>query len=45
VVAVSFWVTPARLDDEMAATPEIFTPWFQMEWERVRDAYSSKLGL
>jgi isopentenyl-diphosphate delta-isomerase len=39
------WVTPARLDDEMAATPEIFTPWFQMEWERVRDAYSSKLGL
>jgi isopentenyl-diphosphate delta-isomerase len=39
------WVTPAQLDDEMAATPEIFTPWFQMEWERVRDTYGSKLGL
>ena len=39
------WITPALLDDEMATTPEIFTPWFQMEWERVRDAYSSRLGL
>jgi len=39
------WVTPARLDDEMVATPEIFTPWFQMEWQRVREADLSSLEL
>jgi len=39
------WVAPAQLDEEMEARPEIFTPWFQMEWQRVRGAYSSKLGL
>ena len=39
------WVTPARLDDEMDATPEIFTPWFQMEWQRVREADLSVLEL
>jgi isopentenyl-diphosphate delta-isomerase len=39
------WVMPTNLDGEMNTTPEIFTPWFQMEWERVRDVYRSKLGL
>jgi isopentenyl-diphosphate delta-isomerase len=36
---------PATLDDEMDATPEIFTPWFQMEWARVREVYRFELGL
>ena len=39
------WVSPAKLDDEMGTTPEAFTPWFQMEWERVRDVYRLKLGI
>ena len=39
------WVTPARLDNEIVATPEIFTPWFQMEWQRVREADLSSLEL
>ena len=39
------WVTPARLDEEMSATPEIFTPWFQQEWQRVREADLSALAL
>jgi isopentenyl-diphosphate delta-isomerase len=39
------WVAPAKLDVEMNATPEIFTPWFRMEWERVREAYRSELVL
>jgi hypothetical protein len=29
----------------MDATPEIFTPWFQMEWARVREVYRFELGL
>jgi isopentenyl-diphosphate delta-isomerase len=39
------WIAPATLDDEMDATPEIFTPWFQMEWARVREVYRFELGL
>jgi len=39
------WLTPSQLDDEMESAPESFTPWFQMEWERVREAYHSTLGL
>jgi isopentenyl-diphosphate delta-isomerase len=39
------WVTPARLDEEMGATPDIFTPWFQMEWQRVRETDLSALAL
>ncbi len=39
------WVTVERLDDELRAKPSAFTPWFQMEWPRVRDAFRSVLGL
>ncbi|MCW8985545.1 MAG: isopentenyl-diphosphate Delta-isomerase [Thermoanaerobaculales bacterium] len=39
------WVTPAGLDEEMSATPEVFTPWFQKEWQRVREADISALAL
>ncbi len=36
---VSQWryIDPAKLDEEMAETPDRFTPWFKMEWERLRD--------
>jgi isopentenyl-diphosphate delta-isomerase len=39
------WVTVEQLDDELRATPDAFTPWFKMEWPRVRDAFRSALGL
>ena len=39
------WIDPGRLDQELQAAPESFTPWFQMEWPRVRDAYLPALGL
>ncbi|HQP43307.1 MAG TPA: isopentenyl-diphosphate Delta-isomerase [Thermoanaerobaculales bacterium] len=31
------WVAPDHLDREMAERPHDFTPWFLMEWERVRE--------
>jgi len=31
------WIAPDRLDEEMAARPQDFTPWFLMEWPRVRE--------
>ena len=39
------WVAPERLDDEMATTPGRFTPWFLMEWQRVREADLDAIGL
>ena len=35
---VSAWryVSPTDLDDEIRHRPEAFTPWFLLEWERIR---------
>jgi hypothetical protein len=38
-------VTSAELDERITRTPEEFTPWFRLEWPRVRDAFRSTLGL
>jgi len=39
------WITPDDLDREFETQPEIFTPWFAMEWPRVRTAFPTILGL
>jgi isopentenyl-diphosphate delta-isomerase len=35
-IAAVRYVSPAALDAEMAADPERFTPWFRLEWQRIR---------
>jgi isopentenyl-diphosphate delta-isomerase len=30
------YISPDALDAEIAARPETFTPWFKIEWERLR---------
>ena len=30
------YISPDALDAEMAAKPEAFTPWFKIEWQRIR---------
>ncbi len=44
-VADHRWVTPAELDHEMMSRPETLTPWFRMEWRRVRGLYRDVLVL
>ena len=39
------WVSPEALDVEMEAHPERFSPWFVMEWPRVRASFHSVLGI
>jgi len=39
------WIAPDHLDVEMKSTPEAFTPWFQMEWLRVRKRFRDTLNL
>ena len=39
------WITAGDLDRQFQTQPEIFTPWFALEWPRVRSAFREKLGL
>lgn len=36
-------VKPEALDREIAESPEHFTPWLKMEWQRLRDEFSDRL--
>lgn len=38
-IATLRYVSPAALDEEIAAQPQTFTPWFKIEWERLRREY------
>lgn len=37
------FVTPAALDAEIEATPDRFTPWLKLEWERLRRDFADRL--
>jgi isopentenyl-diphosphate delta-isomerase len=37
------WITPEELDRETVERPEDFTPWFLMEWPRVRGRWREVL--
>jgi isopentenyl-diphosphate delta-isomerase len=39
------WISPDDLDREFETQPEVFTPWFAMEWPRVRSEFPKILGL
>lgn len=38
------YVAPAALDRELASRGRRFTPWFRMEWQRLRDDYAERLA-
>lgn len=37
------YIEPAVLDKEVAARPEEFSPWFKMEWKRIRGEFIGKV--
>ena len=37
------YVSPDSLDREMREHPERFTPWFKMEWQRLRSEFGDRL--
>jgi isopentenyl-diphosphate delta-isomerase len=39
------WISPDDLDLEFETQPEVFTPWFAMEWPRVKAALPEIPGL
>jgi len=38
------YVSPANLDRELRQSPELFTPWFKMEWLRLTEEFSAALS-
>jgi isopentenyl-diphosphate delta-isomerase len=40
-VAALRYVSPQALDLEIAEQPQLFTPWFKTEWERLRREHSA----
>lgn len=42
-IAAWRFVAPADLDREIAATPERFTPWLKLEWQRLRGEFAARL--
>jgi len=39
-IAATRYIEPAALDAEIEANPAAFTPWFKIEWSRMRCEYS-----
>jgi len=33
------YVAPEKMDDELINHPDEYTPWFKMEWDRIRNEY------
>jgi len=38
------WVAPDALDAELERAPERFTPWFKLEWRRIRSEFAAALS-
>ncbi len=43
-IAALRYVAPGDLDAELAARADAFTPWFRMEWRRLRDDFGERLA-
>lgn len=42
-IATWRYVKPETLDSEIAQSPERFTPWLKMEWQRLRREFTDRL--
>ncbi len=42
-IAAIKYISPDDLEKEMERQPEQFTPWFKMEWERIRNEFWPKV--
>jgi isopentenyl-diphosphate delta-isomerase len=43
-IAATRYISPEALDAEMAADPASFTPWFKIEWARIRRDHAGVLA-
>ncbi len=38
------WISGRDLDRELATAPASFTPWFKLEWQRLREEFAGRLA-
>lgn len=38
------WISSVELDDELEHDPDAFTPWFRLEWQRLRTEHAATLN-
>lgn len=38
------YATAKQLDSDLARSPDLFTPWFKMEWRRLNDDFANRLA-
>lgn len=43
-IAAVRYVDPQALTAELAADDDVFTPWFKLEWRRLSEEFSERLG-
>ena len=43
-IAEMRYVTAEQLDTELERTPDVFTPWFKMEWRRLNEEFADVVG-
>lgn len=43
-IAAMRFVTAGTLGDELAASPDLFTPWLKLEWERLNEEFADLLA-
>jgi len=39
------WISPLQLNSELESNPDIFTPWFKLEWQELNLNWADKIGL
>ena len=44
-IAAWRWLSVDELEQEMAEQPRGFTPWFRMEWDRIRAEFADVLEI
>ncbi len=37
------WIAIDELENDMTGRPEVYTPWFRMEWERIRTEFAETI--
>ena len=42
-VSAHEWVAPDQIDARLQNDPDVYTPWFKLEWQRLRTDYPSLL--
>lgn len=43
-IAAWKWVSPSEVDRLLVEEPDILTPWFKMEWTRIRKDHSAEIA-